>query len=442
MLIADLALVFVVGFLVYASLIGAFGFFNSGKRIREHHPESRFAVLIPAHNEEMVIEPLLESLENQDYPRTLYDVYVIADNCTDDTARRARAAGVKVMERFSDHKRGKGHALRYGLRRLGMLDPSKGNQYDAVAVFDADNLVDSGFLKVMNNRLAAGEHLIQSFLDSKNPTDSWIASGYSLMFWLNCRFMMLSRYNLGFSAAFMGTGMCISTQALADVGWNVETLTEDLEYSAQAMLHGYPTRYAHETRVYDEKPLTFTASVRQRLRWARGQFHVAFLYLIPLVRSGLRKRCPVRFEAGARLCQLFIILAASPVFTIHNALGNGESWGMGGALVEAIPMFPSILMIVPYSIMVFAAIMDKHPAEAYIYAPAYPLFTFSWLFIMGAGLLTFQNKKWMPTEHRRALDIAGVKTRPAPGSISIRDLTPHHETRIAMAGGFSGNNWN
>ena len=93
MLIADLALVFVVGFLVYASLIGAFGFFNSGKRIREHHPESRFAVLIPAHNEEMVIEPLLESLENQDYPRTLYDVYVIADNCTDDTARRARAAG-------------------------------------------------------------------------------------------------------------------------------------------------------------------------------------------------------------------------------------------------------------------------------------------------------------------------------------------------------------
>ncbi len=440
MFIVDLLLVLIIVFLVYATVVGSFGLWNSSKGKDRHSPTSRFAVLVPAHDEEAVIEPLLESLGDQEYPGDLYDIYVIADNCSDSTADRARSAGAEVMERTSRDARGKGHALRYGLEQLDLLGPEASGAYDAVVFFDADNLVDPSFLQVMNDRLLSGEDLIQAFLDSKNPADTWISSAYSLLFWLNCRYMMLARYNLGLSAAFMGTGMCISAAALADVGWNVETLTEDLEYSAQAVLKGYPTHYTHETRVYDEKPLTFAASAKQRLRWARGQFAVAFGYLIPLISSGIKNRCPVRLEAGARLCQLFVILAASPVFWLHSHLGGGENWGMAGAMLDGIPFFPQILVVVPYSIMVYAAVVDGHPAETYVYAPLYPVFTFSWLFIMLAGLFTVGNKRWMPTEHRRALDMARIN-RPRILTVSPRDVA-QYETRIAMAGGFSGTNWN
>ncbi len=326
------------------------------------------------------------------------------------------------------------------MKRLGFLDEKVSTIYDAVVFFDADNLADPKFLGVMNNRLLAGEHLIQAFLDSKNPTDTWISSAYSLLFWLNCRYMMLARYNLGLSAAFMGTGMCISARALADVGWNVETLTEDLEYSSMAVLHGYPTRYAHETRVYDEKPLTFIASVRQRLRWARGQFAVAFRYMIPLIRSGLKRWSPVQVEAGLRLGQLFVLLSASPVFLLHSYLGGGETWGIAGSLLEAIPYFPDVLIVLPYTIMAVAAIADNHPVETYFYAPLYPAFTFSWLLILLAGLVTMENDSWMPTEHNRALDLDEVK-QPEVLDIEPRDALAQHEARIAMAGGFSESNW-
>ncbi len=439
MILSDLALTFVIAFSIYATIIGVFGFWNSGSRMKQYEPKNRFAVLIPAHDEEAVIQPLIRSLREQDYPAELYDVYVIADNCSDGTAERARAVGARVFERSSD-RRGKGHALRYALERLGFLDDDSANPYDAVAFFDADNLVDPKFLQVMNDRLAAGENLIQCFLDSKNPSDTWISSAYSILFWLNSRYMMLARYNLGFSAAFMGTGMCISARALGDVGWDVQTLTEDLEYSVQAVLHGYPTHYTHDTRVYDEKPLTLESSIRQRLRWARGQFDVAFRYLIPLLSSGLRRGCRIRFEAGLRLCQLFVLLAASPIFALHTHLGGGETWGLSGTILETIPLYPAVLMAVPYSLMLAAAIIDQHPAETYFYSPLYPVFTASWLAIMAVGLATFRHRQWMPTEHKRAVDMGQVRSRPAQ-TLSIRDMAGY-ETRLALAGGFSGTNWN
>ncbi|MFP4200497.1 MAG: glycosyltransferase family 2 protein, partial [Clostridia bacterium] len=438
--VVDWTLTLIILFSIYAASIGIFGLWDSGRNTPTRDPRNRFAVVIPAHNEETVIEPLLQNLREQKYPRDLFDIYVVADNCDDDTAALARRAGAHVLERFSEDKRGKGHAIRYALKHLGFIGENVSTIYDAVVLFDADNLVDPKFLGVMNDRLLAGEHLVQAFLDSKNPTDTWISSAYSLLFWLNCRYMMLARYNLGLSAAFMGTGMCISARALADVGWNVETLTEDLEYSSMAVLHGYRTHYAHETRVYDEKPLTFIASVRQRLRWARGQFAVAFKYMIPLIRSGLKRYSPVQVEAGLRLAQLFVLLSASPVFLLYSYLGAGETWGIAGSLLEAIPYFPDALIILPYTVMAVAAIVDNHPVESYFYAPLYPVFTFSWLLILVVGLMTMQNDSWMPTEHNRALDLDEVK-QPEILDIEPRDAIAQHEARIAMAGGFSGTNW-
>src|SRR5690554_4075022 len=174
----------VFGFGIYYLLLALAGLFSKRCR-REHYPQSRFAILIPAHNEAPVIGKLIENLLELDYPRHLYEIFVIADNCSDDTALVARSYGVTVWERYSRNRRGKGYALADALKLFGLSGAHDDSPYDAVVIFDADNLVAPNYLRVMNNRLLEGEKLIQCFIDSKNPDDNWVTAAYSITFWYN-----------------------------------------------------------------------------------------------------------------------------------------------------------------------------------------------------------------------------------------------------------------
>ena len=139
----------------------------------------KFMAIIPAHNEEAVVGNLVESLKNQDYPKDLYDIYVIADNCTDNTAQVAREKGAIVYERFDSEKKTKGYALQWFLQQK----IQENAPYDAFFVFDADNIVDKGFIKAMNKKLCQGEDVVQGYRDIKNPTDSWVTAGYAIFYW-------------------------------------------------------------------------------------------------------------------------------------------------------------------------------------------------------------------------------------------------------------------
>ncbi len=402
----EVAMAIVLAYALYICGVGLFGIISPARE-RMIAPRNRFCIIIPAHNEEMVIGNLLESIEGLEYPRHLYDVVVVADNCSDRTAEIARKRGAEVLERYDQNNKGKGYALEYAFSELGFTRERANPEsfYDAAVVFDADNLVQPNFLTVMNSRLLSGEHLIQCFLDSKNPDDTWISGAYSILFWVNNRFVMLSRYRLGLSAAFMGTGMCISSQVLREVGWKTRTLTEDLEYSIQALLYGYRTTYAHHTRVYDEKPLTFMASCRQRLRWARGQLGVFYTYLGSLLRGAARRRDPVRLEAALRLCQIMYVLTAPLVMWAYGAADIEQ---VTFEFVASIPILPFLLAYFPYAFMGILFLVDDHPISVIKYAPFYPAFTFSWVGILAAGLFTAHRKEWMPTRHTRALSLSRV----------------------------------
>ncbi len=142
-------------------------------KIKKDH---RFMAIIPAHNEEAVVGNLIESLKNQTYNKELYDIYVIADNCTDNTAKVAKEAGAIVYERFDSTKKTKGYALNWFLQQKIEEDAP----YDAFFIFDADNIVDKNFIKNMNKKLCQGEDVVQGYRDIKNPTDSWITAGYAI----------------------------------------------------------------------------------------------------------------------------------------------------------------------------------------------------------------------------------------------------------------------
>ncbi len=149
-------------------------------------------------------------------------------------------------------------------------------------MFDADNLVHKNFLKEMNKKMCKGYKVVQGYLDSKNPEDTWITGSYSIAFWSCNRMFQLARYNLGLSSQLGGTGFCIDTDILKELGWGATCLTEDLEFSCKIILNGYKVGWAHDAIIYDEKPLTLGQSWRQRKRWMQGFADVSSRYFLSL----------------------------------------------------------------------------------------------------------------------------------------------------------------
>ncbi len=280
-------------FTLYATynLILALAGFKKRKPQKILEPKGRFAILIAARNEECVIGNLVESLNAQDYPKELYDVYVIPNNCTDDTAGAARLAGAKILDCTIPVK-SKGEVLSFAFDKL-----LSQNQYDAFCVFDADNLVDPGFLKAMNSAYCGGAHAAQAYRDSKNPYDTAVSGSYSIYYWMINRFYSQARGNVGLSAIINGSGWMVSAELLQKMGgFHTYTMTEDIEFTTQCILKDVKVAWVPEAHIYDEQPLTFEQSWKQRKRWSTGMIQGCGRYTAPLLKKAVQQRSALNFD--------------------------------------------------------------------------------------------------------------------------------------------------
>ena len=280
---------------------------------------TKFAVLIAARNEELVIGPLINSLLMQDYPPELYDIWVIPNNCTDHTARAAAGFGARVLKCDRPVK-SKGEVLRFAYARL------RGRRYDACCVFDADNVVDSRFLREMDLAYQAGAGAAQGYRDSKNPYDNPLSGCYSIYYWMMDRFYNQSRAAMGLSAMINGTGFMVATRVLEGLGgWNTHTLSEDLEMTAQCVLADVQVAWVPLAVTYDEQPLTYRESVKQRRRWSSGTIQVARQYL---PRTGRQMTAAPR---GALLdIGMTMLIPAYQLVAVVNTLAAAAAAGLSG----------------------------------------------------------------------------------------------------------------
>lgn len=268
-----------VPFLLYGAFFFVIGLFGLRKQpvYEKSEEKHRFAVVIAARNEGEVIGHLVDTLNQQNYPKDKYDVYVVPNNCTDDTEAQALAHGAKIYH-CTRPVSSKGGALEQFFDHT--LDCN--DQYDAFCVFDADNLVDPEFLNGMNDAYANGARVAQGYRESKNPQDSWISGSQTVFYMIVNRFLNLARISVGLSAFLNGTGFMVSREALKDIGWHTFSLTEDIEFTTQNAIKGRKVFWVPAAITYDEHPLDFQTSWKQRKRWSTGVVQCFSMYFRPL----------------------------------------------------------------------------------------------------------------------------------------------------------------
>ena len=366
--------------------------------------ENRFMAIIPAHNEAVVVANLVESLKKQNYPRELYDIYVIADNCTDNTAEVARNAGAIVYERFDEEKKTKGFALQWFLAQKIKEDAP----YDALCIFDADNIADENFLKAMNKKLCQGETVVQGYRDIKNPTDNWITAGYAIFYWTMNRFYHLARYNLGLSPLLNGTGFMVKFDVIKPTGWDTNTLTEDIEFSLKNIIEGRRLGWATDAIVYDEQPTGFKQSWSQRSRWTVGHIQCIKEYTGLLAAAVKEKKTFMNFDG------LLYILGSIPMFivTIILLLLNFIIYFANGMtatdlLINCLRYFiPTFILPILTAILIM--VLDRRPIKPMIKGLIfYPLFLGSCLLI-NFKCLFVRETKWEKIDHVRDIKINEV----------------------------------
>ena len=370
--------------------------------------EHRFMAIIPAHNEEAVIGNLIESLKNQNYNKDLYDIYVIADNCTDNTAKVSRKLGAIVYERFDETKKTKGYALDWFLQQKIKEDAP----YDAICIFDADNIVDKNFIKAMNKKLCQGEDVVQGYRDIKNPADNWITSGYALFYWTNHRFYHLARYNLGLSPMLNGTGFMVNFNIIKENnGWKTLTLTEDIEFSLQRILKGKRLGWATDAIVYDEQPTGFKQSWSQRSRWTVGHMQCIKEYTGKLAEEAKENKSMVTIDG------LLYMLGSTPMFilTILLLLSNFVLYAIDGMtqaeLISNLLRYFIPTFVLPSATAAFVMYLDGKPIKPMIKGFfTYPLFMGSWI-IINIKCLFKRETTWEKITHNRSIKIDDVEQK-------------------------------
>ncbi len=367
--------------------------------------DHKFMAVIPAHNEESVIKNLVDSLQEQDYPRELYDIYVIADNCNDNTAQIAKDAGAIVLKRFDEEHKTKGFALNWFLQQK----IEENADYDAMCVFDADNIVDKNFLKNMNKKLCQGEEVVQGYRDIKNPTDSWISSGYAIFYWMMHRFYHLARYNLGLSPLLNGTGFMVKFDLLKPDGWQTETLTEDIEYSLINIASGRKLGWAVDAIVYDEQPTTFRASWSQRSRWSVGHLQCMKKYTKDLANGVKEHKTLMNFDGLLYMFGIPMMLLTFLLLGVNTLLYFGAEMTFAD-LVGNFSRYLIATFILPVITGTLIMALEKKEIKPMIKGIlCYPLFLGSWILI-NIKCLIKPTTTWEKIEHVRDINIKEVSS--------------------------------
>ena len=386
-------------FTIYFAAVALFAL-RRRKRYPCAAPQTRFAVVVAARNEEAVIGNLVYSVLNQAYPSALRDIYVVPNNCTDFTEAAAAAAGAKILHCLGPVS-SKGDALHQAFAQL------MPQGYDAFLVFDADNVLEPDYLARMNDAFAAGATVCKSRTKAGNPAASGVSGCYGL--YKACFDLIWNRPRAacGLSAKLVGSGFAVHREVLEELGgWNTSTIAEDAEFAAQCARIGHRVCWVPDAVNYDEEPTSFRLSLRQRKRWCSGVMQVGKQELGQLWRGSV-PRPMLRWDLTMFLLAPFT-QALSGLLLAGGILANALQ-GDGNALLLAacgLGLYSVGGMALGVALCLLGGYELQRMTKAIL---LFPVFMASWLPLQVASLFR-DTKTWRPVAHQgqRAARSAGA----------------------------------
>ena len=359
-------------------------------------PRYHFAIAIPAHNEEPVIEDTIHCIRSSNYPPHLYDIYVVADHCTDRTAEMARRAGASLYERQDFPAKSKGAALNWLLEHIW----ATGKPYEAVVFLDADSRPDVDFLRHMNDQLNAGELAVQGRCMVSNPLDAWYPALNSALEIVDGRLQQTGRSNLGLSARLSGFGFCAHSSVVKSSAWPTG-LTEDYEFRLRILEKGIRICYEPRAIVRAEAPASWEMARHQHVRWRAGVYESGRRYLAPLLRQAFQRRNPAVLDAALHVAlPSYSTLTVLSVAVLLLQLAANLIWGPLVPLILILLWASAIVMLALYPFLGLA--LDRAPLWAYLVIMTGPVFIVwrTWLALLAR--FGRRSVSWVRTPRRDA----------------------------------------
>jgi len=286
----------------------------------------RFDLIVPAHDEMMIIGRTIASLQRLAWPTDRFRIITVADNCTDETAQTARDAGALVWVRNDPSRRGKGYALAHAFAASG-----KERWADAVVVVDADSEVSANLLEAFAARLEAGAQAVQAHYGVRNPMASWRTRLITIAMGSFHIVRSRARERLGLSCGIRGNGWCVTHRLLSEVPYAAFSLAEDIEYGIALGLAGFRVVYADEAHTNADMVSSGEVARQQRQRWEDGRLQLLRSKTLGLLSTALRERSGVCLDLALDLLVLPLssvvlnVLALSLVAAAACFLGLASS---------------------------------------------------------------------------------------------------------------------
>lgn len=372
------------GIIIYLWFHAIVYFLRPKKRTpSDEFPRTRFVFVIPAHDEETGIGLTVKNLLSVDYPREMFDVIVIADNCTDRTTEVAEQSGAECLIRVDPKLRGKGYALRYAFSEL------LPRGYDAVIVVDADSIVSPDILRAVDSRLSRGERVVQVHYGIANQDASILTYLFQVGNVIEDKFFWTPKETLNLPIILRGNGMCFTNDILRSYPWNAFSITEDTEYGIMLVEQGVRIHFADETGVYAFQPETLQQAFSQRLRWAAGNTTLTKRRAPRMILEGIRKRNLGIVDLG-----LSLIAGSKPLILIANLVLLSAS-----VMCHSIPLliWSSVLALAQGSYISLAILINGLTMQRTLRLVASPFYVM-WLCIVSLlGLTGYRKNQWVRT---------------------------------------------
>ncbi len=352
-----------------------------------------FGIIIPAHNEELLIGDLVKSIRKSDYPAELYEIFVVADNCTDRTAQIAREAGATCRERSDPIKQGKPYALNWLISQLNL------DAFDAYVIIDADTLVARNFLSSMNISLTEGKKVIQGYFGVMNPDENWLTRLSILPGILKYKLHFPGKNLLGLSCPLAGNGMCFSSEIFKKYGWNAYSIVENWEYYVMLTLEGYVVVSNENAVIYSQVAKSLKTGENQRIRWSKGRLQVLLHYFGRLAAGGFRSGDLNKFDALVELMRpSYAIFFGWSVIYLLLCLFLHFSYAYSSFFVWMAVVVFAVQLLYFFS----GLIIQRAPLKTWLALGMIPFYILWKMAITLKGLLSYGERKWVKTERHKS----------------------------------------